>query len=412
MISLLDNAEYYDLLVDMNMYIQEKLFKIKDKTTLSVPQPWDERKEESCQYKNDGNMPIIVNLARENGLSKADIDNLFADLSEDEHGYYSINDAVLKIDEMKKINAPGANQDDELLLSGLVHPFSDLIGKRIKSVLEDGIEYDGEYCNHLSFWFIVLLMHSSNIIIPFYPGTVDSVQFEVDYDDGTTNSLDEVISKMPGNSIADIADCVGTRVITDFGDDGAYEGVFYDLSLQESFTITQFQFLSILSSQGTIQSVNFRIRYDDGDTETFDQREIFERLVDNPEELFDRKTSGTMLELFSGCSLLSTHCKRKGMIALSVDNDQNSNAGIKADFNGEYVQDILSAKIFDYIHASPVCSSYSRLAGNLHRDRDNYNKSEASHEADKTLSRLYLNFKSQLKRNPDCIITIENPSGE
>jgi hypothetical protein len=105
-------------------------------------------------------------------------------------------------------------------------------------------------------------------------------------------------------------------------------------------------------------------------------------------------------------------CKRKGMNAISVDNDPESNASIKADFMSEHVQNILQHCVQDYIHASPVCSTYSRLAGNRHRDKNNYNKSVRSHEADKVLMKLYLNLQHQLRMNPDCIITIENPRGE
>ena len=185
------------------------------------------------------------------------------------------------------------------------------------------------------------------------------------------------------------------------------------ISLSKNYTTIHNSNSDLLFSlQGTIHSVNFRVRYDDGDTETFDQNEVFENLADNYEELSTQDKAGTMLELFSGCSLLSTLCKRKGMKAFSVDNDPNSNATIIADFSGECVQESLLKKLYDYIHASPVCSSYSRLAGNLHRDRDNYNKSHASHEADQTLAQLYLNFKDQLQRNPDCIMTIENPAGK
>lgn len=105
-------------------------------------------------------------------------------------------------------------------------------------------------------------------------------------------------------------------------------------------------------------------------------------------------------------------CKRKGMNAISVDNDPESNASMKADFMSEHVQNILQHCVQDYIHASPVCSTYSRLAGNRHRDKNNYNKSVRSHEADKVLMKLYLNLQHQLRMNPDCIITIENPRGE
>ena len=93
-----------------------------------------------------------------------------------------------------------------------------------------------------------------------------------------------------------------------------------------------------------------------------------------------------------------------------VDNDINSNASVKADFISAYVQSLISSQIFDFIHASPVCRTYSRLAGGVHRDKDNYNKTKDSHLADAMLLQLYLFIVEALKKNNDATITIENPS--
>ena len=145
------NTEYNEILIDMNMLIQEKLVNIKDKTALSVLQPWDNGRKKSNQPKNDGNMTMIVKAARSNGLNDKDIEELFADLEEDEHRCFSINEAVPKIVEMSKKYSSIANQNNEMRLSNSVHPFSDLIGKRVKRVMEDGVEYDGEYnCSFLA----------------------------------------------------------------------------------------------------------------------------------------------------------------------------------------------------------------------------------------------------------------------
>eukprot|EP00804_Cyclotella_cryptica_P019770 CCRYP_009678-RA/>CCRYP_009678-RA protein AED:0.01 eAED:0.01 QI:488/1/1/1/0.5/0.66/3/65/616 len=163
--------------------------------------------------------------------------------------------------------------------------------------------------------------------------------------------------------------------------------------------------------EGTIATVHYRVLYDDGDTETLSEKEVYENLVCNKHFISSKHTSSSMLELFSGCSLLSTLCKRRGMEVMSVDNDICSNATIKADFSSDYVQSLLSSITFDYLHASPVCSTHSHLAGDRHRSKENYNKSVQSHIADGHLMLLYLNIKEQLQRNPDCIVTIENPLG-
>ena len=53
------------------------------------------------------------------------------------------------------------------------------------------------------------------------------MQFGVEYKDGNTNSFGEVIRKSPYNSITDIADCIGTGVVTDLGDGNEYEGLYH-----------------------------------------------------------------------------------------------------------------------------------------------------------------------------------------
>ncbi len=55
--------------------------------------------------------------------------------------------------------------------------------------------------------------------------------------------------------------------------------------------------------------------------------------------LSSKDFSLTMLEIFSGCSLLSTCCKR-------LDNHMKSNATRKADFQSDYAQSFLVASIY------------------------------------------------------------------
>lgn len=73
--------------------------------------------------------------------------------------------------------------------------------------------------------------------------------------------------------------------------------------------------------------------------------------------LSSKDFSLTMLEIFSGCSLLPTCCKR-------LDNDMKSNATRKADFQSDYAQSFLAQHTFDCIHLSLVYSTYSCMAGN------------------------------------------------
>merc|ERR1719296_233990 len=87
----------------------------------------------------------------------------------------------------------------------------------------------------------------------------------------------------------------------------------------------------------------------------------------------------------------------------------NSNATVKSDFSSNYVQHLLSSETFDYIHASPVCSTYSLLAGGKHRKSHNYNCTPESHEADAMLMMLYFCIVKAIGKNKNITITIENP---
>ena len=99
--------------------------------------------------------------------------------------------------------------------------------------------------------------------------------------------------------------------------------------------------------------MHFRVFFDDGDTETLTRSEVHQNLVSKESLLSSEHESHRMLELFSGCSLLSKLCERKGMNVVSVDNDPKSNAKIKLDYYHNMVQDLLTTVVMDYIHASP-----------------------------------------------------------
>ena len=145
------------------------------------------------------------------------------------------------------------------------------------------------------------------------------------------------------------------------------------------------------------------------------EMEVMKNLADNEVVLgaysnMDEEFGLSSLEIFSGCSLLSNHCKRRGMKATSIDKDIDSNATIKADFFNDGVQAYLAEKIHDFIHASPECRYYSHMQGKRHRDKDNYNKTPESHEADGMLLDLFHFFEKEVKKNADVTLTLENPA--
>ena len=85
---------------------------------------------------------------------------------------------------------------------------------------------------------------------------------------------------------------------------------------------------------------------------------------------------------------------------------------MKVDFTDRNIRSDLLSIAHDYIHASPVCRTYSYLSGGCHRSKDNYNLSGDSHEADGMLLELYFFIEQALRKNNDATITIENPRGK
>ena len=122
--------------------LQEHL-SVKDHSTIySVKRPLHESSTESAETKNDGNMGIIYKLAKSHGFSDAQVDELFADLEQDEHGYFSIDEAVARANEIKNFSncvysVYGGSERKPIL------PFIEHLGSRVKRVFEDGNEYEG-----------------------------------------------------------------------------------------------------------------------------------------------------------------------------------------------------------------------------------------------------------------------------
>ena len=307
------SSEMQESLIDANMMLQESLYNINDRTHF-VKAPPQSNIDTSGSQEDDKNKGHIIRLAKKFGLSPPQIGNVLDHAAPKESdgdggGYFSIDKAIEKIMELKDSGNSDYSESDpkEDNVAATMPPPPDgatVLGSRIKTVFEDGKEYEG-----------------------------------------------------------------------------------------------------------TITDVHYRVAYDDGDIETMNPAEVFEKLACNGSVLDtgnDFKCKA--LELFSGCSLLSTLCRRKGMDTISVDNDINSNASVKADFTSSYVQSLIGSQTFDFIHASPVCRTYSRLAGGVHRTKDNYNKSSDSHSADAMLLQLYFFIVEALKKSSDTTVTIENPS--
>eukprot|EP00986_Skeletonema_menzelii_P001153 scaffold307_cov146-Skeletonema_menzelii.AAC.7 len=165
--------------------------------------------------------------------------------------------------------------------------------------------------------------------------------------------------------------------------------------------------------EGNVTAVHYRVQYDDKENESMSRSEVMQNLADNDVVIGSssmKEVDLSSLEIFSGCSLLSNYCERKGMEALSIDKDVDSNATIKADFFNEGVQDILAKRTNDFIHASPECKFYSHMMGAKHRDKYNYNKTPEAHHADAMLLNLFYFFEKELRKNKDVTLTLENPA--
>ena len=220
------SSELNESLIDANMMLQESLYSINDRTHF-VKAPPQTNIDTSSSQEDDKNKGHIIRLAKKFSLTPPQIDNVLDHSAPDEEsdgdgaGYFSIDKAVEKIMELK-----------------------------------------------------------------------DSGNSELESDP----EEDNVVATMPPPEGATV---LGSRIKTVFEDGKEYEG--------------------------TITDIHYRVAYDDGDIETMCPAEVFEKLACN-ESVLDTGNDFKCkaLELFSGCSLLSTLCRRKGMDTISVDNDINS----------------------------------------------------------------------------------------
>jgi hypothetical protein len=119
---------------------------VKDKTTLKVNSQTLYQSSEDPESQKDGNMTIIHEFATTFGLSSSQIDDLFADLGDpDENGYFSINDSVPLILRMSNGTNDTSWNAAAKKSNGQMSNITDHVGRRVKTVLEDGQEYSGEH---------------------------------------------------------------------------------------------------------------------------------------------------------------------------------------------------------------------------------------------------------------------------
>ncbi len=138
-----NTAEYREVLSDMQMLLQEKLYKVNDKSSLVINNMDRKNRDKSPEFDDNDNRRIIVKAAKSFGLTDTQINDLFQELEVDELGYYSINNAVPLILNKRTIFSPSRQTDlksKHSVCSGSgVH-----VGTRVKTVFEDGSEHEGE----------------------------------------------------------------------------------------------------------------------------------------------------------------------------------------------------------------------------------------------------------------------------
>lgn len=97
-------------------------------------------------------------------------------------------------------------------------------------------------------------------------------------------------------------------------------------------------------------------------------------------------------------------------VIASIDIDKNSNATIKQDIRK--IDPSTLSDVADAIFASPDCSTYSRLGGNIHRviSKGEYAKSEKARLHDNIFCHMVGIMAFTKEKHPHCIFIIENPA--
>ena len=224
-----NSEEFKEAVIDANMLLQESLYHLSEHAHfITAP-----RTKEAASLEDVENKERIISLAKQVGLMDKQIDDVF------------------------------------------------------KHIGIDTIEKDGETTNYYS-------------VDKAVPIIMDMEKKCSSLDDATSQDMSTNFAANP-NTVAATAEAerkrlelLGLRIRSVFEDGCEYEG--------------------------TISDVHYRVTYDDQETETMTEVEAFKNLTSNFSGLaVDDKFRCKALELFSGCSLLSTFCRRKGMSAISVE---------------------------------------------------------------------------------------------
>lgn len=139
------------------MLLQESLFHLSEQTHFIKAPPLAEAATSNSSQNDGKNKDLIIRLGRKFRLSQKQIDDVMASVGI-EDGYYSIDKIIPKIIELKKSNKScsesdreeknnsATSADDTLNDSATVEEkkrLLELLGSRVRSVFEDGREYEG-----------------------------------------------------------------------------------------------------------------------------------------------------------------------------------------------------------------------------------------------------------------------------
>lgn len=156
----------------------------------------------------------------------------------------------------------------------------------------------------------------------------------------------------------------------------------------------------------------WKVVYEDGDQEELEFDELLRHRWPPLEVSQCRGRAMQALELFCGSGVVSQEFRFRTWKVISLDIDERSNATLVADIMNIEPQEL--AFVPDFIWASLPCHTYSKAAGNTHRNakRGEFEKSPESRRNNFLFCRMVKFMNWAKKLHPHLIVVIENPVGQ
>lgn len=163
--------------------------------------------------------------------------------------------------------------------------------------------------------------------------------------------------------------------------------------------------------EGEPMELTWEVTFEGGIVDDMTWDELFQCRIDRPKNPAPcRGRQLYCLEMFAGHAIVSQEFREKKWKVASIDNSPSSNATITKDILAfDPARDL--GFVPDFIWASPPCETYSRLSGDYHRTKEDFDLSAKSREHNFFFQKMCEIMYWAKAKAPHVVVVIENPVG-